>query len=62
VGKLLDALRKHGLYDETMIVVMAPDSGEAHSFLADAYQQLGRVGDAERERAAARKLAVPTSR
>ena len=28
VGKLLDALRKHGLYDETMIVVMA-DHGES---------------------------------
>ena len=34
-----------------------PDSREAHLFLADAYQQLGRVADAERERAAARKLA-----
>ena len=33
-----------------------PDSSEAHSFLADAYQQLGRAADAERERAAARKL------
>jgi arylsulfatase A-like enzyme/Flp pilus assembly protein TadD len=33
-----------------------PDSSEAHSFLADAYQQLGRVADAERERAAARNL------
>ncbi len=32
-----------------------PDSSEAHSFLADAYQQLGRVADAERERAAARR-------
>lgn len=39
-----------------------PDSSEAHSFLADAYQQLGRVADAERERAALRKLAVPVSR
>jgi Flp pilus assembly protein TadD len=38
-----------------------PDSSEAHSFLADAYQQLGRVADAERERAAARKLAAPAS-
>jgi arylsulfatase A-like enzyme/Flp pilus assembly protein TadD len=28
VGKLLDALRKHGLYDETMIAVMA-DHGES---------------------------------
>ena len=39
-----------------------PDSGEAHSFLADAYQQLGRVADAERERTAARKVAGPASR
>jgi len=39
-----------------------PDSREAHLFLADAYQQLGRVADAERERAAARKLAAPASR
>ncbi len=39
-----------------------PDSSEAHSFLADAYQQLGRVADAERERAAAQKLAAPVSR
>ena len=38
-----------------------PDSREAHLFLADAYQQLGRVADAERERAAARKLAGPAS-
>ena len=38
-----------------------PDSREAHLFLADAYQQLGRVADAERERAAARKLAAPAS-
>jgi tetratricopeptide (TPR) repeat protein len=32
-----------------------PDSREAHLFLSDAYTQLGRVMDAERERAAARQ-------
>jgi arylsulfatase A-like enzyme/Flp pilus assembly protein TadD len=39
-----------------------PDSREAHLFLADAYSQLGRVFDAERERAAAQQLAAPTNR
>ena len=39
-----------------------PDSREAHLFLADAYQQLGRVADAQRERATARTLAAPASR
>jgi len=33
-----------------------PDSVEAHVFLADAYQQLGRQMDAQRERLAARKI------
>jgi arylsulfatase A-like enzyme/Tfp pilus assembly protein PilF len=33
-----------------------PDSREAHLFLADAYQQLGRVFDAERERGLAQKI------
>lgn len=39
-----------------------PDSREAHLFLADAYQQLDRGADAERERATARNLAGPASR
>jgi arylsulfatase A-like enzyme/Flp pilus assembly protein TadD len=39
-----------------------PDSREAHSFLADAYTQLGRVFDAQRERAAAQSLPVPSNR
>jgi len=34
-----------------------PRSAEAHSLLADAYAHLGRAGDAERERKAARALA-----
>ena len=33
-----------------------PDSSQAHTFLADAYQQLGQGQNAERERAAAAKL------
>ena len=40
-------------------VQVQPDSREAHAFLADAYNQLGRVLDAERERAAARQLGSP---
>jgi arylsulfatase A-like enzyme/Tfp pilus assembly protein PilF len=36
-----------------------PDSREAHLFLADAYTQLGRVADAQNERAAAQKLSGP---
>ena len=39
-----------------------PDSREAHLFLAEAYQQLGRAADAERERATAGTLAAPSSR
>jgi arylsulfatase A-like enzyme/Tfp pilus assembly protein PilF len=37
-------------------VRVQPDSREAHSFLADAYAQLGRVMDAARERDAAQRL------
>ncbi len=36
-----------------------PDSREAHLFLADAYTQLGRIADAQNERAAAQKLGGP---
>ncbi len=39
-----------------------PDSREAHLFLADAYQQLGKVFDAERERSEAQKLGPPAQR
>jgi choline-sulfatase len=39
-----------------------PDSREAHLFLADAYQQLGRAGDAQRERATAGTLPAPATR
>jgi arylsulfatase A-like enzyme/Tfp pilus assembly protein PilF len=36
-----------------------PDSREAHLFLADAYAELGRTFDAQRERAAAQSLPAP---
>jgi Flp pilus assembly protein TadD len=36
------------------------DSGEAHSFLADEYEKLGRAADAERERAEAARLKAST--
>ena len=39
-----------------------PDSREAHLFLADAYGQLGRVFDAERERGVAQQLGAPSPR
>jgi predicted Zn-dependent protease len=35
---------------------LQPASAEPHSFLADAYAQLGRQQDAERERAKAQRL------
>jgi arylsulfatase A-like enzyme/Flp pilus assembly protein TadD len=35
---------------------LQPNSAEPHAFLADAYVQLGRQADAERERAAAQRL------
>ena len=37
-------------------VAVQPDSREAHLFLADAFAQLGREADAQRERATAQKL------
>jgi arylsulfatase A-like enzyme/Flp pilus assembly protein TadD len=37
-----------------------PDSGEAHSFLADEYEKLGRAADAARERAEAARLKTST--
>jgi arylsulfatase A-like enzyme/Flp pilus assembly protein TadD len=37
-----------------------PDSREAHLFLADAYEQLGRTLDAQRERSEAQRLPSPT--
>jgi tetratricopeptide (TPR) repeat protein len=43
-------------------VQVQPDSRESHLFLADAYAQLGRGADAERERITAQKLGDPASR
>ena len=39
-------------------VQVQPDSREAHLFLADAYEQLGREAEAERERVAARQISA----
>ncbi len=41
---------------------VAPDSQEAHLFLAEAYAQLGRASDAQHERAAADKVGEPAAR
>jgi arylsulfatase A-like enzyme/Flp pilus assembly protein TadD len=48
-------------YLETAAKVEA-DSGEAHSFLADAYTRAGRIEEAERERALSRSLQHGISR
>ena len=40
-------------------VEVQPDSREAHSFLADAYAQLGRTLDADKERSEAERLRPP---
>jgi arylsulfatase A-like enzyme/thioredoxin-like negative regulator of GroEL len=40
-------------------VQVQPDSREAHLFLAEAYAHLGRILDAQRERAAAQNLPAP---
>jgi Tfp pilus assembly protein PilF len=40
-------------------VEVQPDSREAHAFLAEAYEKLGRAADAERERKRAEQLARP---
>jgi arylsulfatase A-like enzyme/Flp pilus assembly protein TadD len=41
----------------TKAASLQPNSAEPHAFLADAYVQLGRTGDAERERAQVERLA-----
>jgi tetratricopeptide (TPR) repeat protein len=53
-GKPLDALPNLKKAAEVQ-----PDSREAHAFLADAYAQLGRTLDADRERAEAERLRPP---
>jgi tetratricopeptide (TPR) repeat protein len=50
-GKPLDALP-----NLKKAVEVSPDSREAHAFLADAYAQLGRTLDADRERSEAERL------
>ena len=57
-GRIL-SLQGHSLEALTNLTTAArvqPDSREAHAFLADAYGQLGRPFDAERERAEAERL------
>ncbi|HEV2196506.1 MAG TPA: sulfatase-like hydrolase/transferase [Candidatus Acidoferrum sp.] len=51
----------NGTFDEALpylekAVAVQEDSGEAHSFLADEYEKLGRVADAAREQAEAQRL------
>jgi len=45
-----------GLDNLLRAATVQPDSREAHLFLADAYEQLGRAAEAEQERAKAREL------
>ena len=51
----------NGTFDEALsylekAAAVQTDSGEAHSFLADEYEKLGRTADAARERAEAERL------
>ena len=51
----------NGTFDEALpylekAVTVQTDSGEAHSFLADEYEKLGRAADATREQAEAQRL------
>jgi len=60
-GRIL-SLQGHAMEALTNLTTAArvqPDSREAHAFLADAYKQLGRPFDAERERAEAERLRPP---
>ena len=54
----------NGTFDEALpylekAVAVQTDSGEAHSFLADEYDKLGRADDAAREQAEAQRLKAP---
>ncbi len=60
-GRIL-SLQGHALEALANLTTAArvqPDSREAHAFLADAYRQLGRPFDAEREHAEAERLRPP---
>ena len=55
----------NGTFDEALpylekAVAVQADSGEAHSFLADEYEKLGRAADAANERAEATRLKTST--
>ena len=54
-GRILSLQKRpqEGLANLEKAVTVQPDSREAHLFLAEAYAQLGRAVDAERERARA---------
>ena len=54
----------NGTFDEALpylekAVAVQTDSGEAHSFLAEEYEKLGRAADAANERAEAARLKTP---
>jgi arylsulfatase A-like enzyme/Flp pilus assembly protein TadD len=51
-----------GLNNLERATQIQPDSKEAHLFLAEAYAQLGRIADAQNERAVAQKLGGPGAR
>jgi Tfp pilus assembly protein PilF len=48
-----------GIVNLEKAALLQPDSREAHLFLADAYEQLGKAFDAQRERATAESLPQP---
>ena len=55
----------NGTFDESLpylekAAAVQPDSSEAHSFLADEYEKLGRTEDAANQRAEAARLKAPT--
>ncbi len=50
-----------GLNNLEKATQVQPDSREAHLFLGDAYAQLGREADAEREHAVGQKLGEPAN-
>jgi tetratricopeptide (TPR) repeat protein len=53
----LEGMAAEGVPYLERAVKVQPESAEAHSFLADAYQQVGREAEAEKERSAAKGAA-----
>jgi Tfp pilus assembly protein PilF len=58
----LQAIPGAALFNLEKAAQVQSDSREPHLFLADAYPQLGRAADAERERAAAQSRSSPMKR